>query len=75
MTEEQALALLKLGALSLSAGYAKRGRIAFVIVQELDGSVDITGPNLPADCVDDLFGKAAEGYVTLAGESPLQARR
>lgn len=72
MTEEQALALLAEAAMRLSKGYARRGRIAFTIVQNHDGTIDIVGPNLPADCVDDLFGKAAEGYLARAGELPIQ---
>jgi hypothetical protein len=72
VTEEQALELLSEAAMRLSRGFANRGRIAFVIVQNHDGSVDIIGPNLPADCVDDLFGKAAEGYLARAGELPIQ---
>jgi hypothetical protein len=72
LTEKEALALLQEAAVRLTRGYARRNRIAYVIVQNHDGTVDIVGPNLPADVVDDLFGKAAEGYLLAAGESPIK---
>lgn len=71
MTEAQALALLKLAAVRLSAGYAKRGHTAFVLIQNHDGTIDIIGPNLPADVVDDFLGSAAEGYALAEGVHPL----
>jgi hypothetical protein len=73
VTDEDALDLLADAALRLARGYAERKHTAFVIVQNHDGTVDIIGPNLPADVVDDLFGKAAEGYLLAAGEHPLRA--
>lgn len=72
MTEAQALALLKLATVRLSEGYARRGFTAYVIVQNHDGTIDITGPTLPADVVDDLFGAAAEGYALSEGQHPMR---
>lgn len=72
MTEEEALALLQDAAVRLTARFQYRGRLAYVVVHAPDGGLQVIGPEMPADVVDDLFGRAAEAYLKQAGESPIK---
>lgn len=72
MTDEEALALLHEAAFRMSRGFCRRGVTAFVVIQNHDGTITTIGPNIPADCVDDLFGKAAEAHLRDENQHPLK---
>ena len=72
MSRAAILSLLRSTLVRVAAGYLRHNVTMFAVIQNEDGSQDIIGPNLPADCVDDFFGRAAEGYMAHMGESPIR---